>query len=45
MIINNTFSNLSFDIFPLNNPLFSIIQEYIKQNKTTNKEIEFFSDL
>jgi hypothetical protein len=33
MIVNNTFSNLSFDIFPLNNPNYPIIQEYSKQIK------------
>ncbi len=33
MVINNTFSNLSFDIFPLNNPFYPIIQEYSKQIK------------
>lgn len=31
--ISNTFSNLSFDIFPLNNPYYPIIQEYSKQVK------------
>ncbi len=38
MIISNTFSNLSFDRFPLNNPFFSIIQEFIKQEKDTRRE-------
>ncbi len=33
MVISNTFSNLSYDRFPLNNPNFSIIQEYSKQEK------------
>ena len=38
MNINNTFSNLSFDIFPLNNPFFPIIQEYSKQIKYLDME-------
>ena len=33
MTINNHFSNLSFDIFPLNNPQFSIVQSYLRQYK------------
>jgi hypothetical protein len=37
MIINNTYSNLAFDIFPLNNPNFKIIEEFSKQYK--NRDI------
>ena len=37
MIINNTYSNLAFDMFPLNNPNFKIIAEFSKQYK--NRDI------
>lgn len=37
MVINNTYSNLVFDIFPLNNPHFKIIQDYSKQYKYIDK--------
>ncbi len=33
MIVNNTFSNLAFDMFPLNNPNFKIINDFTKQYK------------
>jgi hypothetical protein len=33
MVINNTYSNLAFDMFPLNNPNFKIIAEFSKQYK------------
>lgn len=36
MVINNTYSNLAFDIFPLNNPNFKIIEEFSKQYKNRN---------
>jgi hypothetical protein len=38
MIINNSFSNLSFDKFPLNNPNFPIIQEFSKQFRYIERE-------
>jgi hypothetical protein len=37
--INNSFSNLSYDIFPLNNPYFPIIQEFSKQIKYLDRDI------
>ena len=40
MIINNTFSNLSYDRFPLNNPHFPILQEYSKQIKYIKRDAE-----
>jgi hypothetical protein len=42
MIINNSFSNLSFNKFPLNNPNFPIIQEFSKQFKYI--ELETIND-
>jgi hypothetical protein len=39
MIISNSFSNLSFDIFPLNNPNYPIIQDFSKQIKYIKQEI------
>jgi hypothetical protein len=38
--VYNTFSNLSFDIFPLNNPYYPIIQDYSKQIKYFDTEIK-----
>jgi hypothetical protein len=39
MVINNTFSNLAFDIFPLNNPNYPIIQEYSKQIRYSQNDL------
>jgi hypothetical protein len=38
MVVNNTYSNLSYDRFPLNNPHFPIIQEYVKLQKFNKKD-------
>jgi hypothetical protein len=40
MIINNTYSNLAFDLFPLNNPNFKIIEDFSKQYKYRDISIE-----
>lgn len=38
MVVSNTFSNISFDRFPLNTPEFPTIQDYIKQIKYSDTE-------
>jgi hypothetical protein len=43
MIITNTYSNLAFDRFPLNNPNFKIIEDYTKQYKNKSKNINMIN--